>query len=173
MAKEHDQKSYLAAFLLTAFLGLVGTNRLYTGHYLVGWIRCLLFVGSLVGPMFFLVNVTVGILATVLAVTAGTIVMVWWYIDLWLYYLGAVHDRASGEPLVVLGKKDKSYARSMMLSSHALVIIVPVLLTIGIMYSVSQVQNAFKQGTSIVHPTSTGGKDNTLNQLNQLQQLGL
>ncbi|MBL8158856.1 hypothetical protein JNJ66_00150 [Candidatus Saccharibacteria bacterium] len=134
------QPNYLAAFLLTLFLGFVGTNRLYTRHYATGWLRCLLFTFVFIAPVFFLVDMTLGTVALVAGVAANAAAVLWWYIDLWIYFGGTVRDRKTGQQLHRDSPRDYAYAKNMMVSMHAAVILLVLAVVVGIGLAVTYVQ---------------------------------
>ncbi len=155
-----DAPNYLAAFLLTLFLGFIGTNRLYTGHRLLGWLRAVMFVAVFVAPVFFLVDTTTGIIALSLGAVANAAATLWWYIDLWLYFTGNVHDRKTGQPLHRDSPRDYSVARSMMLSLHLAVVALVVLVSVGIGLLVNNLQNG-----SLLKMLQPGGDTTQIQQL--------
>lgn len=156
------QKSYLAAFLLALFLGVLGTNRLYTGHLLLGWLRAGVLLVSIVAPALLLIDTTFGLLGFTIAGFASTAVTLWWYVDLWLYYLGDVTDAATGQPLVQLGPKDKQYARSLMIGLHLAIVLIPIATIIFIAVIASQLQQALP---NIMNQAQGSGLQDALNGL--------
>lgn len=164
-----DRKSYLAAFLLTVFAGYIGVNRLYTGHVVNAWVRTALFILGGVAPVLFVLSVPAGIIGTAIAFIASSAVTLWWYVDLWLYYLGDVKDRKTGTPLVRMGTSDKAWAKNIMVSIHLAIILLPLLLGVAIALGVQQVQNYLPTQSQ-----SSGSSSSQQEQiLKQLQSTGL
>jgi TM2 domain-containing membrane protein YozV len=172
-AKPADGKSYLAAYLLTVFIGIIGGNRLYTGHTVNAWIRLLLFVLGIFAPFAFMFGAGAGVMGLVVSVIANTAVTAWWYVDLWLYYLGDVKDRKSGKPLVVLGKSDKAWAKNIMVSIHAAAILLPLILGLMIAIVIQQLPSIMPQLKNLGGSTNGDSSQQTQQILQQLQQLGL
>ncbi len=162
-----ESKSYLAAFLLTLFLGMLGTNRLYTGHRLLGWLRAILLIISLLAPGLFVVDITWGVVGISVSGLLLSAISIWWYVDLWLYYLNDVKDARTGKPLTILSAQDKSLARSMMLTTHVAAIALPIITIAGLAIGIAQLQQALPSG---LDPAQLLTPTDGLQQLEQLEQ---
>jgi hypothetical protein len=162
-----DRKSYLAAFLLTVFAGFIGVNRLYTGHVVNARVRTALFILGGIAPVLFVLSVPAGIIGTAIAFIASSAVTLWWYVDLWLYYLGDVKDRKTGTPLVKLSASDASWAKNIMISIHLAIVLLPLLFGIAVALGVQQLQNYLPTQNS----SSSSSQQEQL--LKQLQSTGL